>query len=66
MNIFLGMNIWWVFFWGLPKIGLVLGVISMYFRVFSSGKYTESGYFWGCKNFKYFLGVLQISDIFWG
>ena len=35
MNIFLGMNILWIFFWGHPKIGLVLGVISMYFRVFS-------------------------------
>ena len=35
MNIFLGMNILWINFWGHPKIGLVLGVISMYFRVFS-------------------------------
>ena len=42
MNIFLGMNILWIFFSGHPKIGLVLGVISMYFRVFSLGKYTES------------------------
>ena len=32
---FLGMNILWIFFWGHSKIGLVLGVISMYFRVFS-------------------------------
>ena len=43
-----------------------LGVICMYFRAFSYGKYTESGYFWGCKNFKYFFGVLCISDIFRG
>ena len=39
MNIFLGMNILWIFcgyFFGvIKKIGLVLGVISMYFRVFS-------------------------------
>ena len=35
MNIFLGLNILWIFFLGHPKIGLVLGVISMYFRVFS-------------------------------
>ena len=35
MNIFLGMKILWIFFLGYPKIGLVLGVISMYFRVFS-------------------------------
>ena len=35
MNIFWGLKILWIFFWGYPKIGLVLGVISMYFRVFS-------------------------------
>ena len=35
MNIILGMKILWLFFGGYPKIGLVLGVISMYFRVFS-------------------------------
>ena len=52
--------------WGHPKIGLVLGVMSMYFRVFSLGKYTDSGYLFGLQNFKYFLGVLQISDIFGG
>ena len=34
-NIFLGMKTLWIFFRGHPKIGLVLGVISMYFRVFS-------------------------------
>ena len=57
MNIYLGMKILWIFFWGHPKIGLVLGVITLYFRVFSLGKYTESGYFWG---------VAKISNIFWG
>ena len=31
MNIFWGMKILWILFWGHPKIGLVLGVISMYF-----------------------------------
>ena len=35
MNIFLGMKILWIFFWDHPKIGLVLGVISMYFWAFS-------------------------------
>ena len=35
MNIFLGMKILWIFFWGHPKTGLVLGVISIYFRFFS-------------------------------
>ena len=66
MNIFLGMKILWIFFWGHPKIGLVLGVISMYFRVFSYNNYTESGFFLGCKNFKIFFGVLEISNIFLG
>ena len=34
-NIFWGMKILCIFFGGHPKIGLVLGVISMHFRVFS-------------------------------
>ena len=34
-NIFWGMNILWIFFWRHHKIGLVLGVFSMYFWVFS-------------------------------
>ena len=55
MNIFLGMKIMWIFFWGHPKIGLVLGVISMYFRVFFLGKYTESGYFLGLQKFQIFF-----------
>ena len=48
------------FFWGggggHPKIGLVLGVMSMYFRVFFLGKYTESGYFLGLQKFQIFFG----------
>ena len=55
MNIFLGMNILWIFFWGHPKIGLVLGIIPMYFGSFLKVNR---------QNFKYFFGVLQISDIF--
>ena len=35
MNIFWGMKIFGIFFWGHHKIGLYLGVISMHFRVFS-------------------------------
>ena len=34
-NIFWGMKILWIFFWGHHEIGLYLGVISMHFRVFS-------------------------------
>ena len=36
-NIFGGMKIMWIFLRGHPIIGLVLWVISMYFRVFSYG-----------------------------
>ena len=35
INIFLGMKILWMFFWGHHKIGLYLEVISMHFKVFS-------------------------------
>ena len=35
INIFGGMEILWIFFWGHHKIGLCLGVISMHFSVFS-------------------------------
>ena len=34
-DIFFGMKILWIFFFGHHKIGLYLGVISMHFRVFS-------------------------------
>ena len=40
MNIFLGMKILWIFLWGYPKIGLVLGVISMYLHI--GGYYKNS------------------------
>ena len=35
IDIFGGMKILWIFLGGHDKIGLVLGVSSMYFRVFS-------------------------------
>ena len=38
----------------------------MYFRAFSYGKYTESGYFLGLQKFQIFFGMLEISDIFGG
>ena len=34
LNIFWGMKILWIVFWGHHKIVLYLGVISMHFRVF--------------------------------
>ena len=32
------------------------GIISMYFRVFSLGKYTEWKYFWGLQKLSFFFG----------
>ena len=60
------MKISWIFFWGHPKIELVLEVISMYFRVFFKVNIQNRDICLGCKIFKYFFGVLEISDIFWG
>ena len=50
------MKILWIFLGGQDKIWLVLGVSSMYVRVFSKGKFTEWEYFCVAKN----------SNIFWG
>ena len=61
------MKILWIFFGGHHKIGLNLAVISMHFRVFSSGQGTEWGYFFGVgKISNTFWGVLVIPDILWG
>ena len=53
MNIFGGMKIFWIFFGSHHKIGLVLGVISMHFRVITEGQWD-------------IFGVAKISNIFWG
>ena len=66
MNIFWGMKILWIFFWGHPKIGLVLGVISMNLGSFLKVNIQNRDIVLGCKNFKYLFGVLEISDIFLG
>ena len=63
MNIFGGMKILRIFLGGHHKIRLVLGVISMKFSVFSRGKCTECGYFWGLQKIQIFFGVLDIRDI---
>ena len=49
MNIVWGMKILWSFLGGNPKIGLLLRVISMYFRVNIQNRDVLGG----CKNFKY-------------
>ena len=50
-------------FWGSSQNWTSLGVIFMYFSVFKL--YIQNvDIFGGCKNFKYFLGVLDITDVF--
>ena len=52
-------------FGGHHKIGLYLVVISMHCMVFLKVKVQNQGYnFWGCQNFKYNFGVLEIPHIF--
>ena len=61
------MKILWIFLGGHHKIGLYLGIISMHFVSFLKAKVQNSGYIlWGCKNFKYFFGELEIPDTFGG
>ena len=56
MNIFWGMKILWIFFWGSSQNWATLRVISMHFRVFLKVKVQNWDIFLGCKNFKYFFG----------
>ena len=66
-NIFWGMKILWKFFWGHHKIDLYLGVISMHFWSFVRARYSSNGgCFLGLLKLQIFLGVLDISDTFWG
>ena len=64
MNIFGGMTILWIFFWGHHKIGLYLGVISMHFRVFLKVKVQNGGYCFGLLKFQIFLGCLKFLIFF--
>ena len=65
MNIFGGMKILWIFFGCHHKIGLVLGVISMHFRVFLKIKLQNYDIFGVAKTSNIFW-VLDIPDIFLG
>ena len=61
------MKILWICFGGHHKIGLYLGVISMHFEgLFLRSMYRMRDIFGGCKSSKYFLGVYEIPDIFFG
>ena len=51
------MKILWIFLGGHHNIGLVLGVISMYFFLMVNVHVQNQDIFLGCKNFKYFWGA---------
>ena len=52
----------WIF-WGHHKTGLVLGFITVHFRVLSWGQCSELWIFLGVAKF---LSMPDIPDIFWG
>ena len=56
------MKILWIFVWGLHKIGLYLGVISMHLGL----QGTEVGILFGAAKILNIFRVLEIPDIFWG
>ena len=63
MNIFWGMKILWIFFLSHHKIGLYLGVISLYFKV----KVQIGGYLLGLLKFQiFFMGCLKFLIFFGG
>ena len=66
MNILGGYEDFMDIFWGHRTIGLYLGVIICILGSFLKVKVQNGDIFWGYENFKYFLRVLKIPDIFWG
>ena len=66
MNIFLGYEDFVDIFWGSSQNWASLRVISMQFRSFFKVKVQNLDIFFGCLNFKYFFGVLEIPDIYLG
>ena len=58
MNIFWGMKILWIFFWGHQKIGLYWSFICILGSSLKV-KVQNGGYFFGLQNFKYFFLCLK-------
>ena len=61
-GVFRKMKILWIFFWGQHKTGLVLGVISMHFRILSM--YRMGIFFGVAKISNICLGMPDIPDIY--
>ena len=67
MNIFFGMNILWIFFWGHPKIGLVLGVFLCILGSFLKVNIQNRDFFWGVSKISnIFLGCFKFLIFFFG
>ena len=62
--IFWGYEDFGYIFGGHDKISLVVGVSSMYLRVFFKVNVQNENIF-ACQKFQIFFGVLDIPDIFW-
>ena len=64
MNIFVGYEDFVDIFEGSSQTisGSFLCILGSFLNV----KEQNGGYFWGYKNFKYFLGVLEFPNVFWG
>ena len=56
----------WKFFGVIPKLDLFQGLFLCILESFLKVKIQNRDIVLGCKNFKYYFGVLEISDIFWG
>ena len=63
---FLGMKILCIFFWVIPKMDNFLGLFLCILGSFLKVNIHNDDISLGCKNFKYFFGVLEISDIVLG
>ena len=66
INIFGGMKILWIFYWGRHKIGLYLRVISIHFRVFLISRYRMGDISLDCLSFKKKMGCLKFLKFFRG
>ena len=60
MNIFLDMNILWIFFWVITKLEYIESSFLCILGSFLKVNVQNGGYFLGLLNFKYFLGCLKL------
>ena len=66
MNSFLGYEDFVDIFGGSSQNWASMRVISMHFRVYFKVNVQNWDIVLGCYSFKYFFGVLEVPDIFWG